>query len=113
MTRLLALLVVSAGAIKRNPRGGERRNRIAVVGSANLDTTLAVGARLPTRGETVSTRGDPLVCCGGKGANQAVACARLVDDTLEIAFYGRVGSGSLRLDAGSFSSRARPLGSSL
>ena len=43
MTRLLALLVVSAWAIKRNPRGGERRNRIAVVGSANLDTTLAVG----------------------------------------------------------------------
>ena len=40
----------------------------------------------------MSTRGDPLVCCGGKGANQAVACARLVDDTLEIAFYGRVGS---------------------
>mmetsp|Transcript_23630 Transcript_23630/g.61702 ORF Transcript_23630/g.61702 Transcript_23630/m.61702 type:complete len:683 (-) Transcript_23630:30-2078(-) len=91
MIRLLTL-ATAAWAIKRPPRGGERRNRIAVVGSANLDTTLAVGARLPTRGETVSTRGDPLVCCGGKGANQAVACARLVDDTLEIAFYGRVGS---------------------
>ena len=65
----LLIIATAAWAIKRNPRGGERRNRIAVVGSANLDTTLAVGARLPTRGETVSTRGDPLVCCGGKGAN--------------------------------------------
>lgn len=86
MTRLLALLA-TALAIERP------RLRIAVVGSANLDTTLAVGARLPARGETVSTRGDPLVCCGGKGANQAVACARLTnDDELDVAFYGRVGS---------------------
>ena len=45
----------------------ERRRKIAVVGSANFDTTYAVGAKLPTAGETVVTGGAPATCCGGKG----------------------------------------------
>ena len=49
--------------------------RILVVGSANVDFTVAV-ARLPAPGETVS-EGALLVNHGGKGANQAVAARRL------------------------------------
>jgi ribokinase len=49
--------------------------RILVVGSANVDFTVAV-ARLPAPGETVS-EGTLLVNHGGKGANQAVAARRL------------------------------------
>jgi ribokinase len=59
---------------------------IAVVGSLNVDTTLRV-ARLPGVGETVpgtSIQTDT----GGKGANQAVAAARL---GREVAMVGAVG----------------------
>ena len=44
--------------------------RVLVVGSANVDFTVAVG-RLPAPGETVS-EGTLLLNHGGKGANQAV-----------------------------------------
>lgn len=61
--------------------------RITVVGSANMDLTFRA-ARLPRPGETVFgtsfARG-----FGGKGANQAVAAARLGAD---VAFVGRVGA---------------------
>jgi ribokinase len=49
--------------------------RILVVGSANVDYTVAL-SRLPGPGETV-TGGTLLVNHGGKGANQAVAARRL------------------------------------
>ena len=49
--------------------------RVLVVGSANVDFTVAL-ARLPQPGETV-TNGTLLVNHGGKGANQAVAARRL------------------------------------
>ena len=59
---------------------------IVVVGSANMDRTLAV-EHLPRPGETVSGR--PVVQGpGGKGANQAVAAARL---GRSVAFVGCVG----------------------
>lgn len=48
---------------------------IAVVGSVNLDIVVPV-ARHPRVGETV-LGGDHYRAPGGKGANQAVACARL------------------------------------
>ncbi len=48
---------------------------IAVVGSANLDVVVPV-QRHPRLGETV-IGGDHYRAAGGKGANQAVACARL------------------------------------
>ncbi len=59
---------------------------IAVLGSANMDVVTEV-ARMPRPGETVpgkSLRHYP----GGKGANQAVAAARLGG---AVAFYGKVG----------------------
>jgi len=65
--------------------------RILVVGSANVDFTVAL-ARLPRPGETV-TNGTLLVARGGKGANQAVAARRLGADVRLIACVGDDGSG--------------------
>jgi ribokinase len=59
---------------------------IVVVGSINLDVVVEV-ERHPAPGETV-LGGDRLELPGGKGANQAVAAARL---GAEVAFVGRVG----------------------
>lgn len=65
---------------------GEARPTVAVVGSANVDLSIGV-ERLPAPGETVlgdrAQRGG-----GGKGANQAVAAARL---GASVALIGRVG----------------------
>ena len=61
--------------------------RITVVGSVNLDLVARV-ERLPEPGETVG--GATLARIpGGKGANQAVACARLGADVTMIAAVGR------------------------
>jgi ribokinase len=60
---------------------------IAVVGSINLDLVVAVD-RHPTPGETV-VGGDCRQLPGGKGANQAVAAARL---GATVAMVGRVGA---------------------
>ncbi|MEU3209182.1 PfkB family carbohydrate kinase, partial [Streptomyces cyaneofuscatus] len=49
--------------------------RIAVLGSTNMDL-VAYTARAPERGETVTGR-EFRTIPGGKGANQAVAAARL------------------------------------
>jgi ribokinase len=59
---------------------------IAIVGSINLDVVVEV-ERHPVPGETV-LGGDRVELPGGKGANQAVAAARL---GAEVAFVGRVG----------------------
>ena len=64
--------------------------RIVVVGSSNTDMIVQV-PRLPAPGETViGTRFT--VAPGGKGANQAVAAARL---GAEVCFIGRVGDDDL------------------
>ncbi|EGB01908.1 hypothetical protein AURANDRAFT_69377, partial [Aureococcus anophagefferens] len=68
-----------------------QKKKIAVVGSANFDTTYAVGAKLPTAGETVVTGGAPATCCGGKGLNQAVAAARVGGAGVAVEFAARVG----------------------
>lgn len=60
--------------------------RITVVGSANIDL-VARCARLPRPGETVTDAQFTRVP-GGKGANQAVAAARL---GAQVRFVGRVG----------------------
>lgn len=60
--------------------------RVLVVGSANIDLVVRA-ARIPHPGETVPG-GDLAVVCGGKGANQAVAAARL---GARCDFVGRVG----------------------
>ena len=61
--------------------------RITVVGSVNLDLVVRV-ERLPEPGETVGGGAFARVP-GGKGANQAVACARLGADVTMIASVGR------------------------
>ena len=60
--------------------------RVLVVGSANVDFTVAL-ERLPEPGETLS-EGTLLVAHGGKGANQAVAARRL---EAEVRLIGCVG----------------------
>ena len=70
---------------------------IAVVGSCNLDFVVGVEA-IPRVGETV-LGGDLVQIPGGKGANQAVAAARL---GRRVAMVGRVGddaSGQVLRDA--------------
>ena len=61
--------------------------RITVVGSVNLDLVARV-ERLPRPGETVGGATVARVP-GGKGANQAVACARLGAEVTMIAAVGR------------------------
>lgn len=64
-----------------------RHARIVVVGSANTDLVVAAPS-IPAPGETV-LGGDLQVIPGGKGANQAVAAARL---GAAVRFIGRVGN---------------------
>lgn len=59
---------------------------VCVVGSANLDIVVSVPHH-PVAGETVMG-GDHVRICGGKGANQAVAAARL---GRSVAFVGCIG----------------------
>jgi ribokinase len=68
--------------------------RLAVVGSINLDLVVRA-ERLPRPGETVSGASFSRVP-GGKGANQAVAAARL---GAEVALVGCVGSDELAEEA--------------
>ncbi|GIW10857.1 MAG: ribokinase [Dehalococcoidia bacterium] len=63
------------------------RRRLVVVGSANMDLVVTLG-RLPQPGETVLGE-QVLTVPGGKGANQAVAAARL---GARVNLVGRVGS---------------------
>lgn len=59
---------------------------IVVIGSLNMDLVMRT-ARIPSAGETLSGHGFATLP-GGKGANQAVACARLGG---QVAMIGRVG----------------------
>lgn len=68
----------------------EKRPRIMVVGSSNTDMVVKMD-RLPHRGETV-LGGRFITVPGGKGANQAVAAARL---GASVTFVGRLGMDGL------------------
>ncbi|AUR52977.1 ribokinase [Aquella oligotrophica] len=61
-------------------------SKIVVVGSASIDLTV-ISDKRPLAGETVIGK-ELLLSPGGKGANQAVAAARL---GAEVAFVGAVG----------------------
>ena len=82
---LVACAAAGAAASKRAP--------LLVVGSINLDVTAHL-ERLPALGETVTAlRSSPTLALGGKGANQAVAAARLGRGTGRAPprFVGRLG----------------------
>jgi ribokinase len=64
----------------------ERRPKIAVIGSTNIDYTMKMG-RLPQPGEAV-TNATFLQTFGGKGANQAIAAARAGGDTWFVSCVG-------------------------
>ncbi|KFF96582.1 ribokinase [Streptomyces scabiei] len=70
---------------------------LLVVGSANADLVIGVERR-PGAGETV-LGSDLAVHPGGKGANQAVAAARLGARTALLARVGDDGNGRLLLDS--------------
>ena len=65
-------------------------SKLVVLGSANADHVLQV-TDFPRPGETVTGRGHRIVP-GGKGANQAVAAARLGAD---IGFIARIGQDAI------------------
>jgi ribokinase len=60
---------------------------IAVVGSINADLVVQM-PKLPGRGETVSSA-EPAWFPGGKGANQAVAAARMGGN---VSMFGAIGA---------------------
>lgn len=61
-------------------------DKVVVVGSLNMDTNLSV-PHIPVVGETIIAKGMSLFK-GGKGANQAVAIARLGGDVEMIGAVG-------------------------
>lgn len=67
------------------------RKAILVVGSANMDLVVSVG-HFPQPGETIFGRKFGMFP-GGKGANQAVACAKLAGKTY---FVGKMGDDIFR-----------------
>ena len=73
------------------------RKQICVVGSANIDLSFQA-ERLPQPGETVAGR-SLHQCMGGKGANQAVAAARLGARVAFIACVGDDGFGEQAIAA--------------
>ena len=70
---------------------------VAVLGSINLDTTYHM-ARFPQPGETLAVD-NKSSAPGGKGANQAVACAQAGADTHFIGMVGADNEGKFMLEA--------------
>jgi ribokinase len=60
--------------------------KIIVIGSANMDMVMRT-SRIPEVGETIRGNGF-FLSAGGKGANQAVACAKMGADTWFMAKVG-------------------------
>lgn len=70
---------------------------VAVVGSTMIDLVTYV-ERIPESGETLQAP-EFEMGCGGKGANQAVAAARLGSDVVMVARVGSDDFGDVMLDA--------------
>jgi ribokinase len=75
---------------------GQDKPRIAVVGSSNMDLVVK-SPRIPAIGETILGR-DFIMTPGGKGANQAVAAAKLGAEVFFIARLGDDVFGAQSLD---------------
>ena len=71
--------------------------KLVVIGSSNVDTVIRV-PHIPAVGETIMAR-EVQLCYGGKGANQAVAIARLGGDIALISCIGDDELGQLFLRA--------------
>ena len=71
-------------------------NKVTIVGSLNVDTTLRI-KRMPLPGETLAAEGKSSAA-GGKGANQAVSAARSGAQTVFIGEVGKDNSGQMMLD---------------
>ncbi|MGB2863276.1 MAG: ribokinase, partial [Sedimentisphaerales bacterium] len=65
---------------------GQKKTKIVVVGSSNMDLVVK-SPRIPAKGETI-LGGDFIMTPGGKGANQAVAAAKL---GAEVYFVAKLG----------------------
>lgn len=71
-------------------------NRIVVIGSCNMDIVVLADKR-PAAGETIM--GNELhIAHGGKGANQAVAAARLGAEVTMVGCIGEDAYGQMILD---------------
>jgi len=73
-----------------------RRPKITVIGSSNTDLVAKV-PKLPSPGETVMGT-DFIIAPGGKGANQAVATARIGGDVTFVAKIGIDDNGNRSLE---------------
>ncbi|KAK5728258.1 putative ribokinase [Elasticomyces elasticus] len=69
---------------------------VAVIGSLNVDFIIRT-PRVPNAGETLTAHSFD-TGFGGKGANQAVACARLADEHVKVSMVGQVGEDSFGND---------------
>lgn len=78
-----------------NKRDNMRKPKITVVGSSNTDL-VAIVPKLPAPGETVMGS-EFIIAPGGKGANQAVAVARIGADVTFIAKLGMDDNGEQSL----------------
>lgn len=78
------------------PTGNEKLPTIVVIGSLNMDL-ITVTDLVPHAGETVHGTSFHTLC-GGKGANQAVACARLGAQVHMIGCIGNDSFGQQMLD---------------
>jgi ribokinase len=72
-------------------------NKVAVIGSLNYDIVLKQ-ERLAEIGETITVDGVAF-CGGGKGANQAVQCAKLGLETYMIGSVGNDHFGTVLIDS--------------
>jgi ribokinase len=73
-----------------------KKHQITVIGSLNIDFITRT-SRLPHPGETFAALSFD-TGFGGKGANQAVACARLAGSDVSVLMVGRVGDDSFGRD---------------
>jgi ribokinase len=80
--------------VKGSVKDHSKKPKIVVVGSANTDFVVLV-PQIPVKGETV-LGGKFITARGGKGANQAVAAARL---GAEVTFIARLGQDTLGREA--------------
>jgi len=70
-----------------------KTNKIVVIGSSNTDMVIKTG-HLPAPGETV-IGGTFLMNAGGKGANQAVAAARMGGKEIQKFKYSKINTSCL------------------